>query len=329
VTDPISLAILGLWHVHATDYARSIHEHPGTRLAAVWDPDADRGRAGAAALGVEFADDLDVLLARADIDAVSVTTATAQHHDVITRAARAVTHIFTEKVLTPTVEEAEDVLRVAEENNVIVVVSLPRLSESTTIAIRDLIRHGKLGEVTYTRVRMAHNGWIDDWLPERFARKADAIGGALADLGCHPVYLTQAFLGARPSAVTARYARVTGREVEDNAVVTLDYPSGAIGVVEASFVTTPGAFTIEVRGTTGSVLFGFGNETLLVKGRNFDPDSWTPLELPEAEPMPFDQWLAHIRTGTVAHDNLAAALELTRLVSAANLAAERASTIDY
>lgn len=326
---PLSVAVLGFWHVHAGDYARSVQEHSDTELSAVWDPDADRGGAAADEFGVEFVPDLDTLLAREDIDAVTVTTATSEHHDVLTRAARAGKHIFTEKLLAPTVTEAEDILALAERNGVKVVVSLPRLYESTTLAAKRSIENGSLGKVTYSRVRLAHNGWVKDWLPERFASRSEAIGGALADLGCHPVYLTQLFLGANPSAVSASYTASSGRDVEDNAVVTLTYPDGAISVIEASFVTTPGAFTLELRGTEGSLLYGFGSERLLAKGTHFDSEDWQEVELPDAAPMPFSSWVEHIRTDTIATENLRAAVELTRLVAAANEAADQGTAVPY
>lgn len=329
MSDPLSVAILGFWHVHASDYAASADKHPGTCLCAAWDPDPERGRAGADELGIEFVDDLDTLLARNDIDAVVVTTATDQHHDVLSRAARAGKHIFSEKLLAPTVDECEDVLRVAAENGVVVMVSLPRLYEGTTVAVTRMIADGSLGELTYTRVRLAHNGWIQNWLPERFANKREAIGGALSDLGCHPAYLTQLFLGPSPSTVSASYTTVSGRGVEDNAVVTLTYPNGAIGVVEASFVTTPGAFTLELRGTRGSVIFGFGSEKLLAKGEAFDRDNWSELPVPPGRAAPFQRWVEHIQNDTRPDDNLAAAVELTRLVAAANRAAERGVALDY
>jgi hypothetical protein len=88
VAEPLDVAVLGMWHVHASDYARAIDEHPDTRLSAVWDPAPERGEPAAASLGVEFVGDLDELLARDDIDAVTVTTATAEHHDVLHRGAR-------------------------------------------------------------------------------------------------------------------------------------------------------------------------------------------------------------------------------------------------
>jgi 1,5-anhydro-D-fructose reductase (1,5-anhydro-D-mannitol-forming) len=318
---PLSVAVLGFWHVHAGDYARAVLAHPDAALAAAWDPDPERGRAGADEFGVEFSADLDALLARDDIDAVTVTTATSEHHDVITRAVAAGKHVFTEKLLAPTVAEAEDIPARAQERGVSVVVSLPRLSDPTTLAVQQLIETGALGALTYCRVRLAHDGWVHDWLPERFADRDAAVGGALADLGCHPAYLTQLFLGARPATVSATYSSVSNRDVEDNAVVTLRYPGGAIGVIEASFVTTPGAFTLELRGTEGSILHGFASDALLAKGSAFGGEGWHEVPLPAAAPGPLAQWIEHIRTGTVATDNLRAAVELTRLVVAANEAA--------
>lgn len=325
----LAVAVLGFWHVHAAEYAQAVADHPDTRVAAVWDTDAIRGREAADELGVPFVDDLDVLLAREDIDAVIITTSTNLHRGVSVKAANAGKHIFTEKLLAPTVAECRDILDAVESNGVKLVVSLPRLHEATTVTAREILAQGKLGALTYVRVRMAHDGWLAGWLPERFADPVEATGGALADLGCHPAYLTQLFLGERPQTVSASYTSVTGRAVEDNAAVTATYANGAVGVFEASFVTTPGAGTIELRGTEGTMLHGFGSDRLMAKGTHFDPDSWQEVPLAAAEPSPFDQWVDHIRADTVATENLHAAVELTRLIAAANQSAASNATLSY
>jgi 1,5-anhydro-D-fructose reductase (1,5-anhydro-D-mannitol-forming) len=329
MTRPTKVAVLGFWHVHAADYAREVREHPDTELVAAWDPEGPRGTEGAAELGVEFVADLDQLLARDDIDAVTVTTATDQHRDVILAALRAGKHVFTEKLLAPTVAECEELIDAAAEHDVALVVSLPQLATSTTRTLRRLVDDGTLGRITYARVRMAHNGWIGGWLPERFGDPAAAIGGALTDLGCHPVYVLQHLLGPRPASVQATYTAVTSRPVEDNATVTLGYADGTIGVAEASFVTTPGAYAVEVRGTEGSVLYGFGRETLIGKGGSLGADEWTEVEPADVGEPPFAEWVRHIRSGSRPTANLRNALELTRLVVAANEAAASGTAVDY
>ena len=320
----ITVAVVGGWHVHARDYARRVLEHPDTELGSVWDDDAERGKELAADLGVAYADDLEALLARDDLDAITVTTATADHHAVLTAAAVAGKHIFTEKLLAPSVTEAMDVIAVADRHAVALTVSLPRLAHGSTIEIADLLDRGELGELTYARVRLAHDGGASGWLPDRFYDPSAAVGGALTDLGCHPVYLVQRFLGPTPQTVGATYGSRGGRVVEDNAVVTLGYVGGALGVVEASFVAQS-AFVVELGGTEGALRYVEGGGLWLTTGGN----SWVERPVPPDGDAPFDQWVRHITDGTRADDNLARAVELTRLVTAANAAAAAGATLAY
>jgi 1,5-anhydro-D-fructose reductase (1,5-anhydro-D-mannitol-forming) len=330
---PVStVAVLGAWHVHARDYARAALAHPDTTLVAVWDHDESLGRPLADELGVEFTDDLDALLAREDVDAVTVTTETTAHPDVIGRALAAGKHVFTEKLLAPTVAGCEALVAQADAAGLALVVSrtarvsLPRLSAGYTLAVRDTIAAGTLGRLTHARVRLSHDGAVrgrtagqeGGWLPERFFDPAVAVGGALTDLGCHPAYLTQLFLGDAPDTVRATYASLTGRAVEDHAVVSLGYADGCIGVVEAGFVSDD-AFTVDVHGTEGSVHHTSDGGRLTLRR----PDgSVEELVVPADAPDPFSQWVAHAGAGTQAQENLHRAVELTRLVERSNAAAQ-------
>jgi predicted dehydrogenase len=177
-----------------------------------------------------------------------------------------------------------------------------------------------LGQLTYSRVRLSHGGATKGWLPERFYDPTTAIGGALTDLGCHPVYLTQLFLGSSPSTVSATYRSVTQRPVEDHAVVTVGYDNQAIGVIEAGFVSD-NPFTVEIFGTEGSLLYSQWGNTLRVAGPAFGGEEWQSIEVPDHSQDAFGQWVAHIANGTRADDNILRAVELTRLVVAANAAA--------
>ena len=333
MSTPLKVAVLGFWHVHAADYARAAQDHPDTDLIAVWDDDQTRGRAGAEAFGTSYTNDLESLLARDDLDAVIVTTSTNVHRDVMVRAATMGKHIFTEKVLAPTVEEAEEIIAVADASRVRLVVSLPRLYTGYTRAISEIVDSGKLGRLTYGRVRLSHDGALargDEpaWLPERFFDPTAAVGGALTDLGCHPVYLIQRFLGSNPDTVSATYRFVTNQPVEDHAVVTVGYPDQKIGVIEAGFVSAD-PFTVEIRGTKGSIRYGDDGSGLVVTGQAFGSDEPQSIPIPHDGEDAFGQWVGHVRQGIRADDNLAAAVELTRLVVAANRAAADGRTISY
>src|SRR5690606_32553495 len=98
----IRLAMLSYWHVHAAGYASAAQRHPDTQITAVWDEDPERGRTYADELGVPFHAELDAVLARDDVDGVIVDAPTNINTEVLTAAARAGKHIFTEKVLALT-----------------------------------------------------------------------------------------------------------------------------------------------------------------------------------------------------------------------------------
>jgi len=326
VPNPLTVAVLGFWHVHAAEYADRARQHPDTELVAIWDDDPARGRASAETLETAFVDDLDDLLARDDLDAVIVTTATTAHHAIMLRAAQAGKHIFTEKLLAPTVAEAEDVIAAADKAGIALMVSLPRLYHGYTRAIADELGADRLGTLTYSRIRLSHDGAIAGWLPERFYDPQAAVGGALSDLGCHPVYLTQLFLGAFPATVSATYASSAERQVEEQAVVTLGYSDGAICVVETSFLSSD-PFSIEVHGTRATLAYDSAEN--LLRLRSPGSNGWQSLTVPPDEDDAFSRWVTHIGAGTRADDNLTRAVELTRLVSTANSAAATGTTVRY
>jgi len=319
----IRIGKISYWHVHAWDYTKQAQEHPDTEIVAVWDENPQRGKEAADKQGAEFHESLDEMLGRDDIDGVIVDAPTRMHRDVMLKAAAAGKHIFTEKVLAPTLQEANEILEAVKRHNVKLTVSLPRLNDGYTLAIREILDQELLGKITLVRVRLSHNGATAGWLPDHFYKLEDTFGGALIDLGCHPMYLTRLFLQQAPVEVKAEYGYVTGKEVEDNAVATLSTPSGAIGIVEAGFVNSFSPFCIEIHGTDGTLLYGTPEEKLLIRTTRKEEyrDGWVELPVPGPRESAFEQWVSHIQNGTTADENVAYALELTKLMEAANQSA--------
>lgn len=312
----IRVGMISYWHVHAEDYTRQVIKNPDTEVAAVWDEEPARGREKAEKFGAPFYESLEEMLNRADIDAVVVDAPTNIHAEVMIKAAKAGKHIFTEKVVAATYAEVRDILAAVEAAKVKLTVSLPRLYDGYTAAIEQVLSQGLLGRLTLARARLSHNGVIKDWLPQHFYSLEQCRGGALIDLGCHPMYLVRRFLGV-PESVSATYGYVTGKEVEDNAVAVLQYAGGAVGVVEAGFVNSHSPFSIELHGTEGTLLYGFPDARMQLRS-NKQGDAWETIEIPANGTTAFDQWVAHIQQDTEATDNVAMAVDLTRLMEAAN-----------
>jgi 1,5-anhydro-D-fructose reductase (1,5-anhydro-D-mannitol-forming) len=317
------VAILSFWHVHARDYALEAEEHPGVVITAVWDEEKDRGRMEASKRSVPFHEDLDELLSREDVDGVVVTTSTVAHREVIPAAATAGKHIFAEKVIAPTLSAAWEVVAEVEEAGVTFVVSMPRLYAGYTRAIREALAAGEIGDPTYLRVRVSHDGALPSaasprgWLPERFFDSRQSAGGVTIDFGAHPLYLLGHLLGM-PDEVSAAYGRFTGRAVEDQSVVTMLYPNGAIGVAEASILGASAPFLVEAHGTEGSLLYDPSGG---LRTRRRDAERWSDIRVPADGRSPFVRWVDLSSEGSTDPENVRAALELSALAEAANLSA--------
>ncbi len=327
----IRFAMLSFWHVHAGDYLRQALANRATGITAVWDETPERGRIQANSLGVPFYDNLNDLLAQADVDGVIVDTPTTMHRDVMVAAAHAGKHIFTEKVLAPTFHECNEIVAAVDKAGVKLMVSLPRLYAGSTLAIKAILDRKLLGDLTQVRTRLAHDGALrterhpQGWLPPYFFNPQQTAGGAMIDLGSHPMYLTRLFLGL-PESVSANYGYITGRAVEDNAMAILRYPQGAVGIVETGFVNPFSPFTIEAHGTEGSLLYGTPEGKLQIRSSiSGKPNSsnwsvWT--DIPPDQPTAFQQWISHIQHGTSASENIQAAIDLSMLMEAANSSAK-------
>ena len=320
----MNAAMIGTWHVHTNDYATQFSKISGCNIRAAWDSDKERGRTWAEKNGVPFVSQYQEILEDPNIDGIILCSPTNEHPSLMVEAAHHGKHIFTEKVLAITEEEGVAIQRAVKQSGVKFCISFPFKSRPELIAAKRLAESGELGELTHVRVRDAHDGSISDWLPAHFYDPVECGGGALMDLGAHPVYLLLWFLGF-PKEVTAVLSNVTDRPVEDNAVCTMAFANGAIGVAETSFVSKFDSFSFEISGTKGCLLYRNGL-SYTSEGTQGKPREWSgPVD---AVPMPLAQWVECIKTGKDEKElDIDRALDLTRVMDAAYRSAKTRSTI--
>lgn len=311
----IKVAMLSKWHVHAGGYANQLKNSGKVEITCVWDDDAARGEAWAKELGCDFVADLDALLARDDVEAVVCDTPTTAHHDVLIKAAKAGKHIFTEKALCPTVAECLEVKQAIEEAGVTFVISYPQRGRPCVQFAKKMMDEGAFGKVTMVRNRDAHNGVSGNWLPDYWFEKKDAAGGAMMDLGCHPMYLLAYFLG-KPKRVTGMFTNIYGKPVDENAVAIAEFADGALGVAETGFVSVGSPQTLEIYGTEGS-LISHGEDCMFTSKKVPGAENgFIKPELPEWKPSPLMQFVDAVANGTPAPAelNIDAAIALTELL---------------
>lgn len=315
----LRIAMLSFAHVHAEGYARQVIAHPEATIQCVWDDDQARGSAAAARLEVPYEQDLEAVLGRDDVDAVLVDAPTAQHTEVLIAAAAHRKHIFTEKALTITTADAERVAQAVRASGVQFMISLPSRCAPETLYIKDALDRGLIGKVTLMRARIGHMAALDRWFhggSAWFGDAAAAGGGALFDLGCHTADLMRWFLGP-PTRVVAVAQNFAGAyDLDDNLAAVVEFKSGALGILDASWVQRSGPNPLEIYGTEGYIGRGTGpGQALAMTSEQLGLKGYVlPTSLPPAQQTPLEQWVSACLRGTPSAISVEDGRNLTELL---------------
>jgi predicted dehydrogenase len=272
--------------VHTQAYIRVLHHFPDLPLVPALAGVADEvpGRAEEAAAQFGFATatrDWRDLAADPGVEAVSITAPNFLHREIAVAMAEAGKHIWIEKPVGLTSDDARAVADAVERAGVQGTVGFNYRNAPAVAAARELVAEGRLGSVTHARFRLfsdyaAHPEGALTWRYER----ARGGSGVLGDLAAHGVDLVWHLLGpidavvadtalfvperARPTAATAGHARAAGGELgqvenDDYVASLLRLASGARVVLEASRVAVgeQNSYGFEIHGTRGAVLWDF------------------------------------------------------------------------
>ena len=193
------------------------------------------------------------LLALPGLDAVSVCTPNSAHHAATVAAAAAGIHVLCEKPVSLSLTEADAMIDACHRAGVLLAIDHHLRANPAVVRARAMIEDGAIGRVTFVRLRQAHDWGGAAEVPPGFRTRAMAGGGTLLDNGCHLFDLARHLAGP----VTEVYARTATLgydvEVEDTAVVSLRFASGALGSIETSWTSTGWDQGFTVNGTLGSL----------------------------------------------------------------------------
>ncbi|MGA5200899.1 Gfo/Idh/MocA family protein [Streptomyces variegatus] len=309
MVDTLGVAVIGFgWmgRVHTQAYARVRHHYPQLPLVPELVTVAEEvpGRAEEAAAQFGFASstrDWREVAADPRVRAVSITAPNFLHREIGVAMAEAGKHIWIEKPVGLTAEDAGAVADAVAEAGVQGTVGFNYRNAPAVEAARELIASGEIGAVTHVRVRLfsdyaAHPEGALTW---RYERERGG-SGVLGDLASHGVDLARHLLGditalvadtaiflperARPAGATAGHSRATGGELgpvenEDYVGCLLRFASGARGVLEACRVSVgeQNNYGFEVHGTKGAVFWDFRrmNELGISRGTTYQDQAVT------------------------------------------------------
>lgn len=308
----MNIAIISYWHVHAEGYTKEIIEKTDSKVVAVWDEEEERGKSYADKFQAAFYKNYDELLANKEIDGVVITAPTSMHKELIIKAVKAGKKVFSEKVLALTTADCLEIKEALDRQGSDITLSLVKKCDSSFRFAKELVEKGSLGRITYARMRNVHDGSIGDWLPEHFYNREQCGGGAMIDLGAHPMYLLAWILGT-PVSVQSLFTELTGHGVEDNAVSLIEFADGAIGVSETGFVSRYTPAILEISGTKGTLIIG---ENIRYATTETEGKWVTPEQLPETLSSPLVMW-AKGQTEGMEDFGIEASITLTKMMEAA------------
>jgi UDP-N-acetyl-2-amino-2-deoxyglucuronate dehydrogenase len=240
--------------VIAAVHAEAIATLPGAALVAVTDVAPGAAAAFAAARGCAAEPDLDALLARPDVDVVSVCVPSGLHAEVGIRAAQAGKHLVVEKPIDVTLDAADRLIEAARAAGVGLTVISQHRFDPGLIEAKRLLDEGALGRLVLGE---ASTKWYrtQAYYDSAAWRGTSAMdGGSLMNQGIHYVDLLRWCMGP-VTEVTALCATQTHQiEVEDTSLAALRFSSGAVGTIVTSTSVFPGfAQRLEITGTEGTI----------------------------------------------------------------------------
>ena len=213
------------------------------------------------------------------VDIVDITSPNAMHKEMALAAIAAGKHVYCEKPLAVTLDEAEEMAAAARKRGVKTMVAFNNIKTPAAMLAKMLIDRGEIG------TPMRFRGWFDQGffndpdLPFSWrCSRRQAGSGALGDLGSHVISVAQYLMGQIESTIAqtqtffptrplpqggSGYGAQAGADApraevenEDQIQSLIRFESGAGGTIEASRVAAGKVFGVywEVSGTEGTIL---------------------------------------------------------------------------
>lgn len=243
--------------IHANNFVKNV---PGAALVAVADPVEEVAKASASELGIDtYYLSHEQALENPAIDAYVVVSPTKYHVDIVKAIAAEKKHILCEKPMAMTVEECDEMIRAAQENNIKLQIGFMRRFDDSFRHAKAAIEAGEIGDVVMVRSNTRGPSIPRPWMYD--IRKSN---GPLAEVNSHDIDTMRWFTGSEFKslyAIGGNYRCPDAKEefpdFYDNVVMTASFESGAQGMLDgAQGVGYAYDAKVEILGTKGCIYLG-------------------------------------------------------------------------
>jgi predicted dehydrogenase len=289
--EPVRIAVVGLGY-WGPNLIRNINEFPGAEPVVACDLRTDiletiGRRYPAVETTTSFAD----VLADPRVDAVVIATPVSKHHMMAAAALRAGKHVFVEKPLAASSDEALDLIDLAERMDRVLMPGHTFLYSPPVMRIREMIRSGELGDIYFISTSRVNLG----------LHQPDV--SVAWDLGPHDFSILRYWLDESPSHASAMSRGCIIPSIPDVAFINLEFPSGAVAHVELSWLAPSKLRRTTIVGSRKMVVY---DDTSSEPVRVFDSGAVLP------NPETFGEYKLTYRTGDIVSPHMEVAEPLYR-----------------
>ena len=334
-TDSINFGIIGYGY-WGPNVVRNLDQLDGSKVVAVSDKSpAALKRAANAYPHVTVSADTADIIASPDIDAVAVVTPVWSHYELTKAALENGKHVFVEKPFTSNAAQAEELINLAEQKNLKIMVDHTFLFTGAVKKIKQLVDDGTLGRLYYydsTRVNLG-----------LFQHDINVIW----DLATHDLSIIDHLIKEAPEAISATgQTHLNGHE--DIAFITIYFPNKVIAHINVNWISPVKVRTTLIGGEKKMLVWNDleADEKLKIYDKGVDVksqegvynllvsyrsgDMWAPqVRQVEALKVELDYFIECIREDTKPLNDGCAGLKVVRMLEAANESLSKRGQIVY
>jgi UDP-N-acetylglucosamine 3-dehydrogenase len=266
----VNVAVIGCgsW---GKNQVRVFNDLQEASLVAIADLNENAARNLGEKYSVEWYTDIEKVIDRPDIEAITICTPTVTHAEIALQAIKSGKHVLVEKPMTNTIEEAEALIKAAEKKSVSLAVGF---IERFNPAVREgmkIISKEEIGDVILANTR-------------RVSRRPHRIGdvGVIKDLAIHDIDIINNLFKENPRSVFATAGNITHR-YEDYANIMICYDDNKSAFIESNWLTPQRVRRLIITGTKGLINIEYTSQEISVQNneRIYQPfiENREPLQL--------------------------------------------------
>lgn len=243
INEKIELAIIGAGRWGFNHVKTALTLLPPEKITVCDASDASLARVAELNKNINMVKSLDDVLAKESINVVIVATPAETHHAIAKQTLLAGKNTFVEKPITLKSEDAEELLQLAEEKNLKLMVGHILLYHPAILRIKKEIENGKIGKLQYIYSNRLNLGAL---------RSEENILWSFAP---HDISIIQYFTGSNPVSIKSNGATFLQHDIEDTTLTFLSYPDNVHAHIFVSWLSPFKEQKLVIVGDAGMFVF--------------------------------------------------------------------------